>query len=90
MVALCGPGRPAVSLESASMTVSSEIRPVTAGVEFSIAISLDAPQDAALRARIARHLRGVAERIEAGEDLGEIRDRHGAEIGWFDLLPEDI
>lgn len=39
-------------------------------------------------AQVVASLRGVADRIEMGEEMGKVLDAAGVEIGWYDTLPE--
>ena len=72
------------------MNTPSAVKAATIGAQFSIEMSLDAVSESTLREQAARHLCLLAERIEAGEALGEIRDRNGIEIGWFDMSLDEF
>ena len=54
----------------------------------TIEINVELPLMEECLAQTVRSLREVADRLERGEEMGQILDKDGRQIGHFDSLPE--
>ncbi|RWD26778.1 MAG: hypothetical protein EOS34_32625 [Mesorhizobium sp.] len=57
-------------------------------ISLTVEINVELPLMEECVAQTVLSLREVADRIERGEEMGEIKDKDGKQIGNFDALPE--
>ena len=57
-------------------------------ISLSVEINVELPLMEECVAQTVLSLRDVADRIERGEEMGEIKDKDGRKIGRFDALQE--
>ncbi|MER9277635.1 hypothetical protein [Mesorhizobium sp. M0522] len=58
-------------------------------ISLTVEINVELPLMEECLAQTVLSLREVADRLEQGEDMGEIKDKNGNRIGHFDSLPEE-
>lgn len=59
-------------------------------ISLTVEINVQLPLMEECVAQTVVSLRELADRIERGEENGQIRNKDGKEIGWFDCLPEEM
>ncbi|MER8912247.1 hypothetical protein NKI32_00175 [Mesorhizobium sp. M0761] len=57
-------------------------------ISLTVEINIERPLMEECLAQTVLSLREVADRLERGEEMGEITDKDGKPIGNFDSLPE--
>lgn len=70
------------------MTVPDDWEVEGHAISLTVEINPELPLMEECVAQTVLSLREVADRIERGEEMGEIKDKDGKQIGNFDALPE--
>ncbi|RWO53686.1 hypothetical protein [Mesorhizobium sp.] len=71
------------------MTVPDDWEVEGHAISLTVEINVELPLMEECVAQTVLSLREVADRIERGEEMGEIKDKDGKQIGHFDALPEE-
>ncbi|TIU06175.1 MAG: hypothetical protein E5W39_09155 [Mesorhizobium sp.] len=74
--------------EEQEMTVPDDWEVEGHAISLTVEINVELPLMEECVAQTVLSLREVADRIERGEEMGEIKDKDGKQIGNFDALPE--
>ena len=70
------------------MTVPDDWEVEGHAILLTVEMNVELPLMEECVAQIVFSLREVADRIERGEEMGEIKDKDGKQIGNFDAMPE--